>query len=266
MSKRRAPKRRADRIRPIEAFLALRALLADPDDTSQVFRLLRATSGRSFRRLYRRVQRDPQGARVLDAGVRLIDVLNDRERLASCPEGSLGRVYLDFVFAEQISADGLADASASMQDDLEGFTREDPSAVRFGENLRDMHDLWHVVTGYNRDILGELALLAFTYQQTREPGIWLIVWAARRRIRKGGALAIDHFVADASRRGRDAAFLPAADWVALLDRPLEEVRSSLRVGPPVAYEEHRSEAGQRAARAAAGPDAWADAPHLGSGS
>lgn len=244
------PKRRADRIRPIEAFRALRALMADPDDTKQVFRLLRATSGRAFRKLYRRVRRDPQGARTLEAGVSLMELLNDRERLAKYPQGSLARAYLDFVVSEQISADGLADASEPLADEFDAFGG-DPEMLRFGENLRDMHDLWHVVTGYNRDILGELALLAFTFEQTREPGIWLIVWAARRRIRKGGALDIDHFVGDASRRGKAAALLPAADWAALLAEPLDDVRRQLRIGAPVAYDEHRSEAGQRAAEAAA---------------
>jgi ubiquinone biosynthesis protein COQ4 len=243
-------RRRPARIRPIEAFRALRALLADPDDTSQVFRLLRATSGRSFRRLYRRVRRDPQGARILDEAKPLVDLLNDRAYLASLEPGTLGRAYLDFVEAEQISADGLAAASAPMANEVEDL-EWDPMALRFGERLRDMHDLWHVVTGYNRDILGELALLAFTFEQTREPGLWLIVWAARRRIRKGGAYGIDHFVADASRRGRGAAFLPAADWEALLEQPLEDVRRELRVGAPAEYEQRRSEAGERAARAAA---------------
>ena len=52
------------RVNALGPLRALRALLADPDDTTQVFRLLRATSGRSFRRLYQRARRDPQGART----------------------------------------------------------------------------------------------------------------------------------------------------------------------------------------------------------
>ena len=34
-----------------------------------------------------------------------------------------------------------------------------------GERLRDIHDLFHVITGYGRDALGELCLLAFTNAQ-----------------------------------------------------------------------------------------------------
>ena len=38
-----------------------------------------------------------------------------------------------------------------------------------------MHDLWHVTTGYGRDALGELSLLAFTYAQEKIEGIGAIV-------------------------------------------------------------------------------------------
>ena len=38
-----------------------------------------------------------------------------------------------------------------------------------------MHDLWHVTTGYGRDALGELSLLAFTYAQEKNRGIGAIV-------------------------------------------------------------------------------------------
>ena len=244
------PKPRTRRIRPIEAWQALRALLAAPDDTSQVFRLLRATSGNSFGRLYKRVLRDPVGARIVAEAPPLLDVLNDRALLRSLPEGTLGAEYLAFVEAEKISADGLVEASEAPDADRENFGW-DPEAVRFGNRLRDMHDLWHVVTGYDRDLLGEIALLAFTFQQTREPGIWLIVWAARRRIRQGGMSEIDAFVATAARRGRTAAFLPAADWEALLACPLDAVRRELEIDAPVVYTQRRSQAGERASETAA---------------
>ena len=41
-----------------------------------------------------------------------------------------------------------------------------------------MHDLWHVTTGYGRDALGELSLLAFTYAQEQNRGIGAIalIW------------------------------------------------------------------------------------------
>jgi ubiquinone biosynthesis protein COQ4 len=103
-----------------------------------------------------------------------------------------------------------------------------------------MHDLWHVVTGYQRDLIGEASLLAFTFAQTRNPGIGFIVataywkagWVnpgARRLLREG------------YRRGRRAAWLPGLAWEALLEQPLARVREQLGVGEPPVYEQLRSE-------------------------
>jgi ubiquinone biosynthesis protein COQ4 len=33
-----------------------------------------------------------------------------------------------------------------------------------------VHDIWHVLTGYRRDALGEACLVAFSYAQTRGLG------------------------------------------------------------------------------------------------
>lgn len=41
--------------------------------------------------------------------------------------------------------------------------------------MRDTHDLWHVLTGYSGDVLGETALLGFIFAQTGNPGVALII-------------------------------------------------------------------------------------------
>jgi len=230
------PRRRARRVRPLEAWRAMRALLADPDDTARVFDIIDALSGRTRDRVFRRFLRTPGAERLLAERPRLLDHLADREALLALPEGSLGRAYAEFTAREQISPDGLVAASA------EGGRGPDPDASPeqrwFGERLRDQHDLWHVVTGYGRDLLGEGALLAFTHAQTRNPGIGFIVAVAWWRA--GEAPAIRRLFREAHRRGRRAAWLPAQPWEALLPRPLEAVRRELGVGAPVRYEPLRS--------------------------
>ena len=238
------------RTRPLVARRALKRLLANPDDTEQVFHVIRALSGRSFERLLRRVRRDPVGRQIIAERRNLIPVLSNQERLLSLPEDTLGHRYARFVEVEQISSQGLADVSLAGASERRDF-ESDPDAEAFGARLRDMHDLWHVVTGYSRDILGELALLAFSYEQTGNRGIGYIVRNVERRMRRGGNLEVSNFLRKASERGRQAALLPAADWEALLERPLEEVRLSLQVGDPVEYEQRRSAAGEAATAATA---------------
>jgi len=223
------------RLRPLKAIRAMRALLRDPDDTARVFDVIAALGGRGAERSFERFRSLETGARILAEKRSLLHVLADRERLHALPPGSLGRAYADFMGREQISAEGLAQASLALgpPDPL-----IPPERQLFGARLRDMHDLWHVVTGYGRDLLGEAQLLAFTYAQTRTRGIGFIVatawWKARR------APEFRRMLRAAYRRGRRAAWLPAADWETLLERPLDAVRAELRVGPPPRYAEVRS--------------------------
>ncbi len=226
------------RIQPLRALRAVRALIADPDETSLVFEIIEALAGNHGERIYLRLRRSPSGARILAERRDLLATLSDHERLLALPEGTLGRTYAEFMSAEQITADGLVDASESIEDDDPDLPEE---RRLVGARLRDMHDLWHVVSGYGRDIVGEACLLSFTYAQTRHRGIGLIVLAAW--LKSGGEMRYARrLIREAFGRGRRAAWLPEQDWEALLERPLDEVRRELRVGPPPRYEPFRSDA------------------------
>jgi len=225
----------SSRIRPLVALRALGALIRDPDDTAKVFKVIEALSNRSDDRLFRRFRATESGARLLRDRPVLLDVLSDRDRLLAMEPGTLGRTYGEFMSCEAISADGLVSADRFTSD------VEIPEDRRwFGERLRDMHDLWHVVTGYQRDLVGEAALLAFTYAQTRTKGIGLIVAAAYWRAGGEVSYARD-LMREGYRRGKNAEWLPAQEWEAMLEMPLEAVREKLRVGPPPTYAQVRSE-------------------------
>lgn len=213
-------------IQPLVAASAMRTLVGDPDDTAQVFRIIRALSGDSFERLYQRVLADPGGGRVLAERRAILSTLTNRDRLRQLADGTLGREYLRFVEHERITAEGLVDVSG--EDDDEGHFLDERAKV-LSRRLRDTHDLWHVVTGYQRDLFGEAALLAFTYAQTRNGGIGFIVMIALLKQWQEGHREAMRLTWGAWRRGRRAAFLPAADWEGLLAMPLDQVRRELRV-------------------------------------
>jgi len=227
--------RNSDRIRPLDALRAMRGLLKDPDDTTLVFEIIEALSGRTRTRVFDRFVRTPEGERLLATRPNLLAQLTDRESLLALPPGTLGRTYGEFMSREQISADGLVEAS-------EDWLRDDLPADRrwFADRLRDTHDLWHVVTGYGRDLIGEASLLAFTYAQTRNPGIGFIVAVAYLKAR-GINRPARQLLREGYRRGKRAAWLPGVEWEKLLAQPLERVREQLDVGPPPAYEAVRSE-------------------------
>jgi ubiquinone biosynthesis protein COQ4 len=210
---------------------ALQALLKNPDDTAKVFEILEALRGRSPERNFARFRNTPTGRKLLEHRGSLRTLLGDRSYLASLPAGSVGRAYLAFMDAEGISAQGLVEASEA------GHQDEDPELRWLEERLRDSHDLWHVVTGYQGDLIGEISLLAFSFAQTWSTGVGLLVGVGFLR---GNERGVRRQIVRGLYRGIRAEWLPAVEWEALLPRPLEEVRRELRVGEPPRYETFRS--------------------------
>jgi ubiquinone biosynthesis protein COQ4 len=217
------------RSRALRAASAVRSLLRDPNDTSQVFRLIDALQGPTARHLLGRFERSYTGAQLLAERPRLLERLGDRQALAALPAGSLGRAYLAFMERGALTADGLVQASEAMTPAPAG----DDAAEWIGDRMRDTHDLWHVVTGYQGDLLGEASLLAFSFAQTGTRAIGLLAAVAYARM-----VDPDHrrLVVDGLLRGLRAAWLPAAAWERLLAEDLEVVRARLRVGPPPVYQ------------------------------
>ncbi|MEM7218122.1 MAG: Coq4 family protein [Pseudomonadota bacterium] len=222
------PQRR--RAQPLVAWRALRRLLADPERTEEVFIVIRALAGDAIQRGLERFQRLPAGQRILTEKRELLDTLMDRDALAQHPAGSLAAAYLDFTGREQITADGLVDASDSEQEVYDNDWQR-----LYGERLRDQHDLWHTLTAYGRDVLGEMCLLWFTYAQTRNRGIGSIAAVALVKLIKEQGWSVAGAAWRAYRDGRRAEWLPGQDWEALLALPIETVRSNLRLVRPERY-------------------------------
>jgi ubiquinone biosynthesis protein COQ4 len=207
-----------------EALRAVSALMKDPNDVSQVFRIVDALPGHSLARVAERMHKTPAGARLLREQPSLLPLLRDRERLAKMPEDSLGATYLRFCIAENISIDGLVDAGIAAG----GTAHKRSQDVDYvWQYLRDTHDLWHVVTEYQGDLLGEPALVAFQAVQTFSPGLSLISVMV---FLKGGFLkGIRRIILEGFWRGLRSGWFPGEDWESLLPLPLSEVRRRLRV-------------------------------------
>lgn len=208
---------------------ALHALLKDPDDLPQVFTLIESLSGSAAIRLVWGFEKSESGRKLLRDNPDIVSILADRERLRKMPAGSLGRAYLAFVESENISAEGIKQASIDGRVDRP----KDPRIEIVGNRMRDTHDLWHAVTGYRGDVIGELSLLAFTLAQHWNSAVALILLAAL--VKGFGVTDIHHPMREGFRRGRAAKWLPSQDWESLLERPLEEVRALLDVEPAPDY-------------------------------
>ena len=222
------------RMQPIVAAKALKRLIANPDNTEEVFAIIRAMSGDSLFRAFERFRSTETGKKIIEEKKELLETLQDREKLAQSAPGSFGRSYLSFVQSEKITADGLVEASEeNVPPELENQSQE---LIAFGKRMRDQHDLWHVLTGYGRDTFGEVCLLAFTYAQTKNRGLGFIaIVGAFRHYRELGSGVFKAFFG-AYMAGKRAAWLPQQDWETMLEQPIGDVRQQLNIPEPKIYQ------------------------------
>ncbi len=213
------------------AFSALRKLLADKDDTGEVFEIMRALNGASTRDGYFRLISTLEGGRIAFERAELAPLLSDRAWLATLPENSLGAAYARFTAAASITPEGLVEVSSRVMLDM-----AHPVAW-FGRRTRDAHDLWHVLTGYGTDSLGEACLVAFSYAQTRSLGwAFIAVGAALKSRTAPERHPYARAILEGYRRGRSAAWFAGHDYKALLPLPLEDARARLGLSPATLYD------------------------------
>lgn len=211
----------------VRASRALRALMADPEDSSRVFEIVEALRPKHKAPMLQRLREHPDGAQLLASRPAIREALGDRACLLAMPEGSLGRAYLSYLDSSGISAEGLVAASQIER------TEWSEEGTWMSERMRDTHDLWHTVTGYGSDVAGEMLVLAFSFAQTKTPGLGLIVLASLLA-NVGTPMGADITLAYV--RGLSADWLPAVAWESLLDQPIAEVRAQLKVGEPLRYQ------------------------------
>jgi len=201
------------------AFTALAEVLRDPEKTDQVLVFSTyANAGTMPDRIHHFLQH-PVGAQLY-AEHRTIDGHTiDLVVLGALPEGTLGRAYAEFLSSRGFTPDVF-----------EGTPEElpDPAMAYVVQRLRQTHDLWHVVTGYETDPASEVALQAFTYGQLRAPssGILALLGTLRGSQLKRD-LAVD--VVRAYRLGTQAEGLAVFPWEDHWTTPLVEVRAMLKL-------------------------------------
>lgn len=228
------PDRRRARVRPLKAWRHMQNLIRDKEDTEQVFHIIEALNGRSFERNFQAFIESPEGRSRLRERASLAPVLDDRSWIRALPEGTVGRAYLAFMEREGLTAQGLVEESEKHRAGLEHY---DDDYLWFANRLRDTHDLFHVLTGYNRDALGEASLLAFTSSQNPGNGVLFIAFMGCRTIARRAprdARIMDCF-REGRRNGAAAEKIVRQDIMALMHEPLEAARARLGIVPPRAY-------------------------------
>lgn len=229
-----APDRKISGFRPLKVLHHFGKLVEDKEDTEQVFHIIEATKGKRSHAHAHAFIRSPEGQRFMEEGVDIPAMLDDHDRWADCGPETVAAHYIAFMKREGLSAAGLV-AESHRWAPPESLPRD--QTQWYFDRLRDTHDLFHVLTGYGRDALGEVALLGFSYEQNHNTGILFIAYAGARQIRKVSGTKAPLFAAikEGRRLGRAAAKISHQDIAALMREDIGAARARLNIGKPEVY-------------------------------
>ncbi|MEM7778803.1 MAG: Coq4 family protein [Pseudomonadota bacterium] len=224
--------------RPLRAIRNFQLLIKDKEDTSLVFKIFESLPSKHFMPRIEELTLSNQGEELRHSEPSLPEILDDHVALRKTPKGSLAHAYCDFMESEGLTAAGLVEEAESL-----GRPKYDDLVQWFADRSRDTHDLFHVLTGYGRDALGEQCVLLFTHGQSPSQGHLLIGYAGSANIKlqvKGSKAPVMGAVQQAKRTGKGAPRLIEQSIRELLEQPLEEVRTMLNIPEPTLYREcHR---------------------------
>lgn len=215
-----------------------RNLMRNKDDTTEVFKIYESLPSKNFMPRVEKLALSERGEYLRRTEPSLPEILDNHAELRKTPKGSLAHAYCDFMETEGLTAAGLvAEAEAT------GRAKFDDLVQWFSERSRDTHDMYHVLTGYGRDALGEQCVLLFTHGQMPTQGHLLIGYAGALNIAKdvwGSKAPVMAAAQQAKRTGRGAPPMIEQSILELLPMQLEEVRAKLNIPVPTKYQEcHR---------------------------
>jgi len=193
--------------------------------------------GRGDKTMVSRMTASELGCRYLAERHEILPIISDRDTLRTFPEGSLGRLYCRFAEEKGLYPERLAEEVRSARAETDGLLPEStPEVAYLHDRYRDLHDVWHVVTGYGTDMAGELGIVAL---QSKQVGYRAMTISAFFQIivivLRTGRFDLVRTWIGGRRRGKRAQFLMSADWERLLRMPLEDVRAELDVIPAGDY-------------------------------
>lgn len=195
---------------------ALLRLLKNPDDTAQAFLIGIALNAGAFPGVIARIVNEEEGLALCNDAPRIDSSTVDYDKLRRLPADTLGGAYARYLDDNKLDPD-LFQPPPGL-----------PKVASFiVTRIRQTHDVWHALTGYGPDFVGELALQAFTFGQLRIPSAFAIAtFGTLLRAPRAARVVMDGY-----RRGSEAAFLPTVRFEDRWERPLADVRRELRIAP-----------------------------------
>jgi ubiquinone biosynthesis protein Coq4 len=146
----------------------------------------------------------------------------DRSFLGSLPDGSLGREFERYLADNGLDANLLRESAF-----IEAHRERGEEAGYLAERGFQLHDVFHVLTGYDTTPLGEVRVVSFTVAQTPAPYPAMIIASRPLQMvlyRPELLPAVMDAITEGWALGRRAKPLIGVHWEEYWDRPLAELR------------------------------------------
>lgn len=190
-----------------------------------------ALAGPTLQAEFDRFAQHPVGRKLLAEQPRrdLNLLLADRAALSAMPKGSFADAYLMYMGGEGMGSAAYFLKAAGLEEKAARFGWSQDQ-LWFVRRLANSHDLFHVVSGYDRSILGEVGVDAYTAGQIPLLPLKLLL-AYLLVLKPSSPVAWPRFVLRCYRHGRRTPSLSAVDYEAMLELPLAEARRQIGVMP-----------------------------------
>lgn len=179
--------------------------------------------------------RSQDGGEALFNG-RTFNYSHNLDFYSSCPPQSLGRIFYDHLVLNNLDPSKLDPVQI---DDDESYL----------ENLiRQVHDIWHIVTDFDTSISGEIGLQAFKAKQMNWPFSMVALGGASFITLLKTPSMIEEYIDQIGRGqllGKQMKPLILVDWNQHWSKPLKDVKEDLWLEKPLFSTLDREEIHQR---------------------
>jgi ubiquinone biosynthesis protein COQ4 len=202
-----------------QAYASYKRLWKNPSNTFLIFQFTRHLVSPSLKHNYAKLLKSDLGGEACYISEEISDYT---DTLSQRPEGSVGRECYK-LFPKN---DNLIKISKRKQENRQWMEARHPYSWMARRNI-ETHDIWHTLTGYPPDDVGEMCLSAFSFAQTKFIG-WLLIAVGFLKLNginiHNIQLMLKSYVA-----GKRAKYLLAEDYNLLLSENLTDARVRLNI-------------------------------------
>lgn len=184
------------------------------------------TAPPALRKMRDSMASNPEGRSILAERPRIREASLDINALLTGPQNTFGAAYARYMRRHSFTPDERHEVTC-----VDGDTPDGELSYVL-QRYREVHDMWHVLSGLPPTVLGEAAVKWLEMVVTGLPMTALAAFAAPVRMPPSLARAyFSMYVPWASRVGAAAAPLMSVRYEQLMGRDLSEVRAALNFKP-----------------------------------